>query len=88
MADQQIKKLKEEYFGVNRKKRLLLAGLIIAVILAIFWSLNVGPAKVNLKTVGAVLCDLFEKNEALTNGERVVVLRVRLSDFRELQLQS
>lgn len=78
MEDQQITKLKEEYFSVNRKKRLLLMGLMIAVVLAIFCSLNVGPAEVNLKTVWSVLCDLFKKNEFLTAGERVVVLRVRL----------
>ena len=53
-------------------------GLIVCVALAILWSLNVGPAKVDLKTVWAVLCDLFKHNELLTNGERVIVLRVRI----------
>ena len=76
--EQQIARLKKEYFSVNAKKRWLLVGLIAAVALAILWSLNVGPAKVDLKTVWAVLCDLFEHNELLTNGERVIVLRVRI----------
>ena len=76
--EQQIAQLKKEYFSVNAKKRWLLVGLIVCVALAILWSLNVGPAKVGLKTVWVVLCDLFEHNELLTNGERVIVLRVRL----------
>ena len=76
--DQQVTKLKKEYFSVNHHKRLLLAGLGLAVILAILWSLNVGPAAVDVKTVWAVLMDLFEYNDALTNGQRVIVLRVRI----------
>ena len=76
--EQQIAQLKKEYFSVNTRKRWLLVGLIVSVALAIFWSLNVGPAKVGLKTVWAVLRDLFEHNELLTNGERVIVLRVRI----------
>ena len=76
--EQQIARLKKEYFSVNAKKRWLLAGLIAAVALSILWSLNVGPAKVGLNTVWAVLCDLFEHNDLLTNGERVIVLRVRI----------
>ena len=76
--DQLAAKLKKEYFSVNHRKRLLLAGLAAAVGLAILWSLNVGPAAVDLKTVWAVLLDLFEHNELLTNGQRVIVLKVRI----------
>ena len=76
--EHQIAQLKKEYFSVNAKKRWLLVGLIVCVALAILWSLNVGPAKVDLKTVWAVLCDVFKHNELLTNGERVIVLRVRI----------
>ena len=76
--DQQVAKLKKEYFSVNHRKRLLLAGLVAGVVLAILWSLNVGPASVDRKTVLAVLLDLFEHNEALTNGQRVIVLQVRM----------
>ena len=76
--EQQVAKLKKEYFSVNHRKRLLLAGLAAAVVLAILWSLHVGPAAVDLKTVWAVLWDLFEHNDALTNGQRVIVLRVRI----------
>ena len=49
--DQQIELLKKEYFSINNRKRLLLAGLAALVFLAILWSLTVGPAKVNLQTV-------------------------------------
>ena len=76
--DQRVASLKKEYFSVNHRKRLLLAGLAVGVVLAILWSLNVGPAAVDLKTVWAVLCDLFERNESLTNGQRVIVLQVRM----------
>ena len=76
--DQRAASLKKEYFSVNHRKRLLLAGLAVGVVLAILWSLNVGPAAVDLKTVWAVLCDLFEHNESLTNGQRVIVLQVRM----------
>ena len=76
--EQQIAQLKKEYFSVNTRKRWLLVGLAASVVLAILWSLNVGPSKVDLKTVWAVICDLFEHNELLTNGERVIVLRVRI----------
>ena len=76
--DHQVESLKKEYFSVNHRKRLLLAGLAAGVVLAILWSLNVGPASVDLKTVLAVLCDLFERNESLTNGQRVIVLSVRM----------
>ena len=76
--DQQVANLKKEYFSVNHRKRLLLAGLAAGVILAILWSLRVGPAAVDLKTVWAVLMDLFERNESLTNGQRVIVLQVRI----------
>ena len=76
--EQQVAKLKKEYFSVNHRKRLLLAGLAAGVVLAILWSLHVGPAAVDLKTVWAVLWDLFEHNDALTNGQRVIVLRVRM----------
>ena len=76
--DQRVASLKKEYFSVNHRKRLLLAGLAVGVVLAILWSLNVGPAAVDLKTVWAVLCDLFEQNESLTNGQRVIVLQVRI----------
>ena len=57
--EQQIKELRQQYFSVNDKKRILIAGLIVAVILAILWSLNVGPAKVDLATIWKVLKDLF-----------------------------
>ena len=73
-----ISELKQEYFKVSQAKRLMLLCLAFAVFLVIFWSLNIGPSKVNLKTVFDVMIDLFEPNEALTNGERVIVLRVRL----------
>ena len=76
--DQRVASLKKEYFSVNHRKRLLLAGLAVGVVLAILWSLNVGPAAVDLRTVWAVLCDLFEHNESLTNGQRVIVLQVRM----------
>ena len=76
--DQRAASLKKEYFSVNHRKRLLLAGLAVGVVLAILWSLNVGPAAVDLKTVWAVLCDLFECKESLTNGQRVIVLQVRM----------
>ena len=76
--DQQVANLKKEYFSVNHRKRLLLAGLAAGVVLAILWSLRVGPAAVDLKTVWAVLMDLFERNESLTNGQRVIVLQVRI----------
>ena len=73
-----ISELKQEYFKVSQAKRLMLLCLALAVFLVIFWSLNIGPSKVNLKTVFDVIIDLFEPNDALTNGERVIVLRVRL----------
>ena len=73
-----ISELKQEYFKVSQAKRLMLLGLALAVFGAILWSLNIGPAKVNLKTVWDVLLDLFVPNEALTNAERVIVLRLRL----------
>ena len=73
-----ISELKQEYFKVSQAKRLMLLCLALAVFLVIFWSLNIGPSKVNLKTVFDVIIDLFEPNEALTNGERVIVLKVRL----------
>lgn len=73
-----MNELKQQYFSVNYKKRILIAGFIAAVFLAILWSLNVGPAKVNLTTVWKVLKDLFVHNPELSNGERVIVMRVRL----------
>jgi len=73
-----ISKLKQEYFKVNQAKRLMLLCLVLAVFSGIIWSLNIGPSKVTLKTVYEVILDLFEKNNALTNGERVIVLKVRL----------
>ena len=76
--DKRISELKQEYFKVSQSKRLLLLCLALAVFATVIWSLNIGPSKVNLKTVWDVICDLFEHNEALTNGDRVIVLRVRL----------
>ena len=76
--DQQIELLKKEYFSINNRKRLLLAGLAVLVFLAIVWSLNVGPSTVDLKTVGRVICDLFQPDETLTKAERVIVLNIRL----------
>ena len=76
--DKRISELKQEYFKVSQAKRLLLLFLALAVFATVIWSLNIGPSKVNLKTVWDVICDLFEHNEALTNGDRVIVLRVRL----------
>lgn len=73
-----ISALKQEYFKVSQAKRLLLLGLALAVFGAILWSLNIGPAKVNLKTVWDVILDLFIPNETLTNAERVIVLRLRM----------
>lgn len=76
--EQGIDQLRQQYFSVNRKKRILIAGLIAVTILAVFWSLNVGPAKVNLTTVGKALRDVFVHNPELSNGERVIVMRVRI----------
>lgn len=73
-----ISELKQEYFRVSQAKRLLLLCLALAVFAAAVWSLNIGPSKVNLNTVREVLLDLFRRNDALTNGERVIVLKVRL----------
>ena len=73
-----ISELKQEYFKVSQAKRLMLLCLALAVFLVIFWSLNIGPSKVNLKTVFDVIIDLFEPNEALTNGERVIVTDGRM----------
>lgn len=73
-----ISALKQEYFKVSHAKRLMLFGMALAVFAAIVWSLNIGPSKANLKTVWKVLCDLFKPDESLSNGERVIVLRVRL----------
>ena len=56
----------------------MLLCLATAVLAAGIWSLNIGPSKVNLRTVWEVILDLFEHNDALTNGERVIVLKVRL----------
>ena len=58
-----ISELKQEYFKVSQAKRLMLLCLALAVFLVIFWSLNIGPSKVNLKTVFDVIIDLFEPNE-------------------------
>ena len=76
--NQQMELLKKEYFSINNRKRLLLAGLAALVFLAILWSLNVGPAKVNLQTVWRVVCDLFRPDETLTKAEKVIVLNIRL----------
>lgn len=76
--DNRISELKQEYFKVSQAKRLMLLCLALAVLATVVWSLNIGPSKANLKTVWDVICDLFEHNDALTNGERVIVLRVRL----------
>ena len=76
--DQQMELLKKEYFRINNRKRLLLAGLAALVLFAILWSLNVGPAAVGLKTVWRVVADLFQPVEGLTDGERVIVLKIRL----------
>ena len=76
--EDRISALKQEYFKVSQAKRLLLLCLGFAVLAAGIWSLNIGPSKVNLKTVWEVILDLFEHNDALTNGERVIVLNVRL----------
>ena len=76
--EQKLDQLKQQYFSVNYKKRILIVGLIAAVILAILWSLNVGPAKVNLSTVWKAIMDLFKHNPELSNGERVIVMRVRI----------
>lgn len=76
--EQQMNELKQQYFSVNYKKRILIAGLIAAVFLAVLWSLHVGPAQVNLTTIWKVLKDLFVHNPELSNGERVIVMRVRI----------
>ena len=73
-----ISELKQEYFKVSQAKRLMLLCLALAVLATVVWSLNIGPSKVDLKKVWEVICDLFRHNDALTNGERVIVLRVRL----------
>ena len=73
-----VSELKQEYFKVSQTKRLMLLCLATAVLAAGIWSLNIGPSKVNLRTVWEVILDLFEHNDALTNGERVIVLKVRL----------
>lgn len=76
--NERISTLKQEYFQVSQAKRVMLLCLAMAVLAAVVWSLNIGPSKVNLKTVWDVFLDLFEPNDALTNGERVIVLKVRL----------
>ena len=76
--EDRISALKQEYFKVSQAKRLMLLCLATAVLAAGIWSLNIGPSKVNLRTVWEVILDLFEHNDALTNGERVIVLKVRL----------
>ena len=76
--DRQIELLKKEYFSINNRKRLLLAGLAVLVFLAIVWSLNVGPSAVDIKTVGQVLLDLLQPDETLTRAEKVIVLNIRL----------
>ena len=76
--DQQVELLKKEYFSINNRKRLLLAGLAVLVFLAIVWSLNVGPSTVDLKTVWRVICDLFQPDETLNRAEKVIVLNIRL----------
>ena len=76
--EQKLDQLKQQYFSVNYKKRILIVGLLAAVILAILWSLNVGPAKVNLSTVWKAILDLFRHDPELSNGERVIVMRVRI----------
>ena len=73
-----ISELKQEYFKVSQAKRLMLLCLALAVFLGIIWSLNIGPSNVSLRTVWDVVLDLIQPNDALTNGERVIVLRVRL----------
>lgn len=76
--DQQIELLKKEYFSINNRKRLLLAGLAVLVFLAIVWSLSVGSSPVDIKTVWRVICDLFRPDETLTKAERIIVLKVRM----------
>ena len=60
--DKRISELKQEYFKVSQAKRLLLLCLAMAVFATVIWSLNIGPFKVNLKTVWDVICDLFKHN--------------------------
>ena len=76
--NQQMELLKKEYFSINNRKRLLLAGLAALVFLAILWSLNVGPSAVDLKTVGKVLWDKIVPGDSVTRAERVIVLNIRL----------
>ena len=76
--NERISELKQEYFKVSQAKRLMLLCLALAAFLGIIWSLNIGPSNVTLKTVCDVLLDLVQPNDVLTNGERVIVLRVRL----------
>ena len=76
--DQQVQLLKKEYFSINNRKRLLLAGLAVLVFIAIAWSLSVGSSPVNIKTVWRVICDLLQPDETLTKAERVIVLNVRM----------
>lgn len=70
--------LKREYFQINRKKRRLMALLLVLNALAALWSMSVGASDSSLKTVWLVICDLFSHNDALTTAERVIVMRVRL----------
>ena len=76
--NQQMELLKKEYFSINNRKRLLLAGLAALVFLAILWSLNVGPSTVDLKTVGKVLWDKISPGNSVTRAERVIVMNIRL----------
>ena len=77
--NQQMELLKKEYFSINNRKRLLLAGLAALVFLAVMWSMNVGPSTVDVKTVWRVLCDQFyQPDAALTDAERVIVMKIRL----------
>lgn len=76
--ENRITELKKEYFSVSRAKRLMLLGLAFAAVIAVIWSLNIGASSVDLKTVYRVIRDLFIPDDALTAGERVIVLKVRL----------
>ena len=73
-----IQELKHTYFGVRKKKRILIFFLFLLNIVAAIWSMSVGSSDSTLKTVWMVICDWFVPNPELTLAEKVIVMRVRL----------
>ena len=78
--DRQIELLKKEYFSINNRKRLLLAGLAVLVFLAIVWSLNVGPSAVDIKTEKAILDNLRQTRA----GKTTLLIAHRVSTIQQM----